>query len=226
MRRAAARGRGKYPYPPSGGGDPWLAHTNGTHPVESHPGSRVRSTASSPASAIPMAPKGSRISPTIRPARATDLAQIIALDAEVTGLPKHHYWRNLFARDVRRQRAPPFFLVAAEGESDASVLGFILGEVRTWEFGSIPCGWVYAVSVHPSARQRGLGAALLDAIALKFRQSGVSKLRTMVAWDNRLLLLYFRAAGMTTGPYLELAKDLGDNPSVPGGTASMELGGA
>jgi hypothetical protein len=33
-------------------------------------------------------------------------------------------------------------------------------------------------------------------------------MRTMVARDNRLHLLFFRSAGMVAGPYLQLEKDL------------------
>jgi ribosomal protein S18 acetylase RimI-like enzyme len=145
----------------------------------------------------------------IRPARPADLAAIIALDARVTGLPKQEYWSDQLARRVRRRGVPPFFLVATSSEAGAALLGFVLGEVRAWEFGSEPCGWVCAIAVDPQARQTGLGAALLDAITLRFRDCGVGKVRTMVARDDRLLLLFFRAAGMTTGPYLELAKDIG-----------------
>jgi ribosomal protein S18 acetylase RimI-like enzyme len=145
----------------------------------------------------------------IRPASAADLDAIIALDAEVTGLEKQEYWRDQLARCIKRRGAPSFFLVATSSDPGAALLGFVLGEVRAWEFGSEPCGWVYAIAVNPRARQSGLGAALLDAIILQFRDCGVAKVRTMVARDDRLLLLFFRAAGMSTGPYLELAKDIG-----------------
>ena len=49
------------------------------------------------------------------------------------------------------------FLVA---EAEGRVVGFVIGEVRDWEFGSPPCGWVFAIDVDPTVRQRGIGAAL------------------------------------------------------------------
>jgi len=156
------------------------------------------------------APAPARRRALIRPARAADLPAIIRLDAEVTGMAKEDYWRDQLARCVKRRGAPPLFLVATSTEAGAPLLGFVLGEVRAWEFGSEPCGWVYAIAVNPSVRQSGLGAELLEAMALRFRDRGVGKVRTMVARDDRLLLLFFRAAGMTTGPYLELAKDIGN----------------
>ncbi len=88
------------------------------------------------------------------------------------------------------------------------LLGFIIGEVRAWEFGSAPCGWVLALSVEPRARLRGVGKALFEAIAQEFKRAGVGTMRTMVARDNRLHLSFFRSAGMMAGPYLQLEKEL------------------
>jgi ribosomal protein S18 acetylase RimI-like enzyme len=146
----------------------------------------------------------------IRPVRASDISQVIALDQQVTGLAKTEYWQSLFQRYSRPAQVEQFFLVAvaAEGSAEA-VLGFILGEVRAWEFGSAPCGWVFALSVRADTRLRGLGQALLDEIAAKFRSCGVTKMRTMVARGNQLLLQFFRAGGMVAGPYVELEKELG-----------------
>ena len=90
----------------------------------------------------------------------------------------------------------------------APLLGFVVGEVRAWEFGSAPCGWVLALSVEPRARLHGIGRALLDVLAEEFRAAGMTKMRTMVARDNRLHLLFFRSAGMMAGPYLQLEKEL------------------
>jgi hypothetical protein len=138
------------------------------------------------------AAEASRPSGAIRPARAGDLPAIIALDTAVTGLAKEKYWRDQLARCVRRRGAPPIFLVATSTAADAALLGFVLGEVRAWEFGSEPCGWVYAIQ-SPIDR---LGAALLDAMALFLRLRS-RQVRTM-ARDDRLLLRS-SAPPMTTG---------------------------
>jgi len=64
------------------------------------------------------------------------------------------------------------------------------------------------MSVDPEARLQGIGKALLDAISNEFRNAGVAKMRTMVARDNRLHLLFFRSQEMAAGPYLQLEKEL------------------
>lgn len=84
----------------------------------------------------------------------------------------------------------------------------IRGEIRTWEFGSTPCGWVFALSVEPKNRLHGVGSALLKGLSGEFKKAGVSKMRTMVARDARLPLLFFRSEEMMAGPYIQLEKDL------------------
>jgi ribosomal protein S18 acetylase RimI-like enzyme len=146
----------------------------------------------------------------VRRVRATDMANVIALDAHVTKLPKPDYWNDVFRRYGKQRLHERFFLVAEDRTDRANpkLLGFIIGEVRAWEFGSTPCGWVFALSVEPELRLYGTGSALLEAMSAEFRKAGVSKMRTMVAREARLPLLFFRSEGMMAGPYLQLEKDL------------------
>jgi GNAT superfamily N-acetyltransferase len=149
----------------------------------------------------------------IRTARSADLEDIIDLDARVTGLAKPEYWRAQLGRCAPAAGSGPFFLVATRPDG-RNLAGFALGEVRAWEFGSEPCGWLVAIAVDPEARLAGRGAALLEAMMQRFRECGVARVRTMVARDNRLLLLFFRAAGLSTGPYLELDRDISSAPEA------------
>ena len=146
----------------------------------------------------------------IRAVRATDVPQVIAIDQRVTGLAKAEYWEQAYERYGRTRPNERFFLVAVPASKKAGrrVLGFIIGEIRAWEFGSEPCGWVFALSVDPDARLHGVGEQLLLAMSEKFKQAGMTKMRTMVARDNRLHSLFFRGEGMMAGPYIQLEKDL------------------
>jgi GNAT superfamily N-acetyltransferase len=144
----------------------------------------------------------------VRRVRESDLPAVISLDARVTNLPKPEYWRDIYRRYGHRRLQERFFLVAAEEGRRAPVFGFIVGEVRAWEFGSAPCGWVFALSVEPGRRLDGVGSALLAAISGEFKNVGVSKLRTMVARDSRLPMLFFRSEGLVAGPYIQLEKEI------------------
>ena len=141
----------------------------------------------------------------VRAVEAVDLAQVIAIDAEITGLEKTDYWYELFHRYGGGRTRQRLFLVA---ELQGKLEGFIIGEVRDWEFGSAPCGWVFGLSVRPSARLGGIGARMLQAICDGFRRAGVSKVRTLLARDNSLILSFFRSQGMMAAPFIPLEMDL------------------
>jgi ribosomal protein S18 acetylase RimI-like enzyme len=142
---------------------------------------------------------------TVRDAVEEDLDAVIALDAADTGLAKPDYWRDIFARYVETRRRHRLFLIA---EGTRGVVGFIVGEVRAWEFGSPASGWVFAIHVAAEARERGIGRLLLSEICARFKALGVDTLRTMVSRRDTLILSFFRGEGLTAGPYTELEKRL------------------
>ena len=141
----------------------------------------------------------------VRPIEAADLADVVAIDAEASGIEKIDYWYELFHRYGTRGRQQRFFLVA---EGGGAVQGFIIGEVRDWEFGSPPCGWVFGIAVRRNARLGGVGSALLAAILDCFRRSGVDKVRTLTTRDNNLVLSFFRSQGMMAARFIPLELDL------------------
>jgi len=146
----------------------------------------------------------------VRRVRAADMAAVIALDAHVTKLSKPDYWSDIFRRYGRQRLHERFFLVAENTAMHAAprLLGFIIGEIRAWEFGSTPCGWVFALSVEPEMRLQSVASALFAAISAEFKRTGIGKMRTMVARDARLPMMFFRSEGMMAGPYIQLEKDL------------------
>lgn len=170
-----------------------------------------KAAAARPARAAAPAP-AAEVAVRVRPARETDLPDVIALDATVTGLHKADYWQRIYRRYGVRGQGLRHFLVA---EAGGRAVGFVIGEVRDWEFGSPPCGWVFAIDVDPAARQHGVGTKLLDAMRDRFERVGVDKLRTMLSRDNALILSFFRSQGLTAGKLMPLELDIGpdaDNP--------------
>jgi len=150
-------------------------------------------------------PPASAAAVDVRPVRRGDLDQIVTLDARVTGIEKQSYWQSLYRRYGTSTQAERQFLVA---EAAGRVVGFVIGEVRDWEFGSPACGWVFAIDVQPDARLAGVGTKLLAAICAGFRRAGVRKVRTMLSRDNNLILSFFRSQGMMAGPFIPLEMDL------------------
>lgn len=141
----------------------------------------------------------------VRNMKAGDLDAIIAIDAEITGIRKPKYWGDIRRRYGSGRREERFFLVA---EAGGRIAGFVIGEVRDWEFGSPPCGWVFAISVRGGARLRGVGSRLLESICAGFRRLGVTKVRTLLARENHLILSFFRSQGMMAAPFIPLELEL------------------
>jgi ribosomal protein S18 acetylase RimI-like enzyme len=144
---------------------------------------------------------------TIRNAILTDLDALIELDIAGVAEEKPAYWRGIFDRYVTAKRDGGFFLVA---EIKGEVIGFIVGEVRAWEFGSPPCGWVFALGVSPQTRELGVGQLMLEEMSQRLKKAGVTTLRTMVDREDKLTLSFFRSQGLRTGRYIELEKQIDD----------------
>lgn len=140
----------------------------------------------------------------IRRANKADLPTIISLDERVTRVPKTEYWRELFERFSERKQGRAIFIAEIAGR----VVGFAIGEVRAWEFGSPPCGWIFGFDVDPEFRERGIGSLLFEALTSFFRSSGVGTVRTMLRRDDNLIMSFFRSQGLRAGPFIQLEKNI------------------
>lgn len=142
----------------------------------------------------------------IRRAAVADLPAIVKLDGATSGRSKPEYWREKLAQFSDTHAEKRVFLVA---ELEGQVVGFITGEIRDFEFGADPRGWVFALSVDPGMRVNNIGTRLFDEICEIFRRAGVDKVSTLIERDSELVLAFFRSQGMIFGRYIEMEKDIG-----------------
>lgn len=139
----------------------------------------------------------------IRNADRKDLPSVTDLHAFNTGQHEPDYWLETYERYGDSQEG--FFYVC---EIDGTFAGFIIGEVRAWEFGSEPCGWVYTIGVNPDQRLKNVGTRLFETVCEQFKKAGVLQARTMLHRKDHLNLSFFRSQGMMGGPYIELEMPL------------------
>lgn len=144
--------------------------------------------------------------PRIRPLSRSDLAAVTRIDAHHTGAAKRAYWKG--ALDDFLPRRGGSRRVGLAAEVDGRLAGYLLGEVRAFEFGSEPCGWVFAVGVAPGLVRGGVASALLREACRAFRAAGVSRVRTMVRRNDVPVLSFFRAFGFAGGSYVQLELDV------------------
>ena len=138
--------------------------------------------------------------------RADDLAAVTRLDARLTGRRKPAYWKTVFGDFVTSPRGSVRVGLAAR--TDGRLTGYLLGEVRAFEFGSAPCGWIFSVGVDPEQAHHGIGSALVAEAGRRFRRARVSTVRTMVRRNDVPVLSFFRAAGFSGGSYVQLELDI------------------
>ena len=138
--------------------------------------------------------------------RAEHLDDVIRIDVQHTGEHKRGYWKGVFERflDPRRDRNR-VGLVAEEGQR---TIGYLLGEVRAFEFGSEPCGWIFGVGVDPDRLRTGVAGLLLEEARRRFRAAGVTTVRTMVRRNDVPVLSFFRAHEFVGGSFAQLESNL------------------
>jgi len=140
----------------------------------------------------------------IRPMTELDIEGICRVDERITGLYRPEVWEQRVAYYIRRD--PYSSQVADVG---GRVVGFMLGEVRGGEFGlDEPTGWVEFFGVDPSAREKGIGRRLIEAILGHFRAKGAQVARTMVAAQDKEIAGFIAAMGFVPAPLTALEKRL------------------
>lgn len=138
----------------------------------------------------------------VRALRPDDVAAIVRIDGVQTGETKPVYWKRIFREFLAADEASARVGLAAE--RDGRVIGFLFGDVRAFEFGSEPCGWILEIGVDPKVTRSGVASALLREGSHRLRATGVSVVRTMVRRNNVPVLTFFRTNGFAAGPYVQL----------------------
>ncbi len=140
----------------------------------------------------------------VRPLKPSDLAAVSRIERRITGSRR----TSSLVRNLRKHltRDPGSCLAA---EIDGRVVGFIVGEIRPWEFGEDrEVGWIRVVGVDPDYQGKGVGRALGERLLRYFRTKGVRRTRTVVEWDAGDVIAYFRTLGFGRGDGITLEMDL------------------
>ena len=131
-----------------------------------------------------------------------DFDRVVAIDALHRGAAVPGYWRDV--RDNFLTRRRDSVRVALGAEVDGELAGFLFGEVRAFEFGSPPCGWIFAVGVDPAHQRAGIASQLLAEACRRFHAAGIATVRTMVERRDVPVLAFFRAHGFAAGEFTQL----------------------
>ncbi len=140
----------------------------------------------------------------IRPLEDTDLGGVTALDEKIGGEYRPEVWERRIGYYLRRD---PEASVVAEAEK--KIVGFMLGEVRSGEFGlEEPTGWIEVLGVDPDFRGQAVGRRLADQMLDHFRRRGATTVRTLVDEEMSGIAEFFERLGFEPASLRPFTKQL------------------
>ena len=141
----------------------------------------------------------------IRSLVMTDIPAIERIEKAITKSPRTGSLGR-HVRDHLQHGDPKACLVA---EIDDAFAGFVVGDVRPWEFGEVrDVGWIKVVGVDPAFQGQGVGKALGEALLKYFKEKGVERVRTLVEWHAGDMIAYFKSIGFERSDLIPLERKL------------------
>lgn len=125
----------------------------------------------------------------MRVLKRDDVDAIVAIDEKVSRQNRREYYERKIAIITDPSRSINSSIVA---EVDGKVAGFIMGDVYFGEFG-IPetSATIDSLGVDPTLQNKGLASELLDQFMMNMKVAGVTKVYTLVNWDDFALEKFF-----------------------------------
>jgi predicted N-acetyltransferase YhbS len=125
----------------------------------------------------------------MRVLKSADLDAIVAIDEKTSRQNRRAYYERKIAAITDPGHGINTSIVA---EVDGRVVGFIMGDVYFGEFG-IPetTATIDSLGVDPAMQNKGLASELLDQFMMNMKVGGVTKVYTLVNWDDFALEKFF-----------------------------------
>ena len=146
----------------------------------------------------------------VRSVRTGDVAGIIRVDRLVGGSRPEGVWRGLLetyadpdSDDSERLNAT----LCQVALVDDKVVGFVIGDIQSWQFGIERCGRVVAIAVDPAHGRGRVGSQLLRALCDVFRARNLRVVQCL-AEPGEPLHAFFSANRFERSPVEVLELDL------------------
>jgi len=143
------------------------------------------------------------MSATVRRMRTQDAEAVLRINEKITGTPHEAQWES---KIIDHLSGNPLGCLVAE--AGGKVVGFILGDIRGWEFAIPKSGWIEIVGVDPEYQGKGVARALIEKLHVYFRNHNVARVMTMVNWNDGGLVSFFRTLGFERSEFIILDKEV------------------
>jgi len=143
----------------------------------------------------------------IRLMKADDFDAVVAIDTKVLRVVRQEYYELKFEKLVQSRDYLPVSLVAEE--EDGTVVGFIMGELYIGEYGiSEERATVDTIGVDPDHQRKRIGEKLIDEFVDHVKRLGVTKVNTLVEWDDGKLVPFFSANRFRPSKIINLEREV------------------
>jgi ribosomal protein S18 acetylase RimI-like enzyme len=143
------------------------------------------------------------MSVTVRRMRTQDAEAVLRINEKITGTPHEAQWES---KIIDHLSSHPLGCLVAEAEG--IVVGFILGDIRGWEFAIPKSGWIEIVGIDPKYQGKGIARTLIEKLHVYFRNHNVERVMTMVNWNDGGLVSFFRTLGFERSEFIILDKEV------------------
>ena len=138
---------------------------------------------------------------TIREMTAADVAGIMDLDHRISGKERAPSWPQKVTRYLEMYYPPLCFVAELNGK----IIGFILGDVRGWEYALRPGGWIDIMGVDSDYRRQGVGRRLVLAFVDECHSRGM-KTHIILREADEPLRRFFASIDFRRGELSEYEK--------------------
>ncbi len=140
----------------------------------------------------------------VRSLTELDLGDIVRIGEKTRNRYEPDLWEDRVSFYLRRD--PDGSVVA---ELDGDVVGFMLGDIRSGEFGlEEESGWIEVLGVDPEHGGHGVGSALGAEMLERFRARGVKRVRTLVDGSMPEIAAFFEKLGFEPASLTPYVKQL------------------
>lgn len=136
----------------------------------------------------------------IRQLRMDDIPVVQAIDRKIT--QRATTWDNV---DVYLAGQPLLSFVA---EYRGEVVGFLLGDVKSYEFGLAQSAWIETIGVDPAYQRHGVGGRLVQAFLDHCRRSGIGSVHSLIKENDAGVRTFYEAIGFARGELINMEKTL------------------
>lgn len=130
-----------------------------------------------------------------------DVTKILEIDHKLVGKERSPSWPQRVTRYLEMYYPP----VCHVAEANSQVVGFILGDIRGWEYALAPSGWIDIMGVASEYQNQGVGTRLLEAFAEECRQRKM-KTHIMVREADAHIQGFLAKAGFHRGELIEFER--------------------